>query len=576
MEISPSSATALRGHWAISVAEGTNEGKNVQGDRPTSVSSGPSVCRTLVDAVRRHAAERPHATALASDERCLTYDELELRSGRIASGLRTAGNQPGARVAYLGKNRIEFFEILVACMKIGAVAVPLNWRLSPPEIGRILSDMRAQTVFVTAEFVGLLDRCGLPSTARMIIINNDRERGENFDSWLATFTPLGAVEAASSDDIAIQVYSSGTTGTPKGAMLSHRAYHFAMGLENVDWPPWCHWSADEVALVSTPLFHVGGVNWGIRSLFFGAMTYLTEKFDAGQTIALVQEIRVTRLPIVPASLRELIDHPAMATADFSSIRHMQYGASPIDQGLLIRAVEVLNCDLVQTYGLTETTFGVVALNPEDHAITDEGRYTATGRPLPGVSVRIVSEEGSDLPALQVGEVLIRSPSLMSGYWRQPNETAKAIDANGWLHTGDAGHLDENGYLFVKGRLKEVIITGGENVFPGEVENALVTHPSISEVAVIGRPSVRWGEEVVAIVVPRTGGKFDVPEILRHARGQIAGYKLPKSFALVDELPRNAGGKIIRRKLSEMIKADELNFRDVQGFPKNIRGSSYDL
>lgn len=529
-------------------------------------------CVTLTDAVRCHAEQRGDQVALASDDRRVTYAQFERRSSQIAGGLRAAGVGPGARVAFLDMSSVEFFEVMVACLKLGAVVVPLNWRLTPAELEMLLVDMAADVILVGDAFSDRINP-GKTYSAKVITVGSPPHGQIAFEAWLEEFSPIDDIYRPLAEDIAIQIYSSGTTGVPKGVMLSHRAYHFAMGLENERWVDWQNWSSHEVALVPTPLFHVGGVNWGIRSLFYGATTYLMKKFDAGRTIELIEQLGVTRIPLVPASLHALIDHPLIQSAEIGSIRHLQYGASPIDEALLERVITVLDCNMVQSYGLTETAFGVVALSPEDHKLTPDARYLATGRPLPGVNLRIVDPDGAEVLTGQVGEILIRTPSMMSGYWRRPEETARVLDAEGWLHTGDAGYVDGDGYLYVSGRLKEIIITGGENVFPGEVENALGLYPSVSEVAVFARPSMKWGEEVSAAIVPKNGETVDIDRLVEFAQQKIAQYKLPKSIAFVEELPRNAGGKVLRGELKNMAHSGSLRMLPFKAVPHQAETKS---
>lgn len=299
-----------------------------------------------------------------------------------------------------------------------------------------------------------------------------------------------------------------------------------------------------------PYGHIGGVGVALGAINSGQELIVHSEFDPGAVMDAIAAHRVRRIFLVPAAIGIMLQHPKAASADFSSIETLSYGASPIPLPLLQQAVARIGCGFVQVYGMTETWGSVVALPPEDHLPGREGRMTAAGKALPGVELRILDDDGRALPPGVTGEVAIRSPNNTAGYWNKPEETAKALIGDGWLRTGDAGYLDEDGYLYLQDRIKDMIITGAENVYPAEVESAIYGHPAVADVAVIGVPDARWGEAVKAMVVLKPGADADPEAIIAHARARIAGFKCPKSVGFIDALPRNPSGKILRRALRE--------------------------
>lgn len=506
---------------------------------------------SIVDAIQGHATARKDATALLGTERRITYGELNVRSNRIAEGLRQLGVQQDERICYLGRNTVEFFEIFIACAKVGAVAVPLNWRLAPPELQAIAIDTNASIIFATEEFAGI---DGLTSGGRpfrtAIVIGRDRS-ALGFEEWLNQQAEIESPFRPLKGDVAVQIYSSGTTGLPKGVMLSHGAYHYLMGYQTDEWPEWLSWTPEDTILVVTPVFHISGLAWGLRSLCSGGVALVREKLDAEGIVSLVEQYKITRLPMVPTTLQLLIERVRSGKVNLSSLKHIQYGAAPIAYETLLEVIRTLKCDLVQTYGMTETGFGVVALSPKDHDPENPDRLASKGTPLPGVELRIVDGAGKDVPCGVSGQIAIRSPSNMVGYWKRPEETARVLDKDGWLLSGDAGYLDEQGYLHLNGRINEMIITGGENVYPLEVENVLVGHPSVRDAAVVGLPSSHWGEVVAGfIVLDRDNLRKE--ELFEYVRSKIAGYKVPKEIHFLDCLPLNGAGKVDKKKLKELL------------------------
>ncbi|MBY8820847.1 fatty acid--CoA ligase [Sphingomonas colocasiae] len=504
---------------------------------------------TFGDVLRRHASERPKSVALRFGERVTDYATLDAQTNRIANALIAAGVEPGARVAYLGKNSDTAVALALGAGKAGAVLVPIIWRLSPDEIAWILSDCGARLLIVDAPMGDTA--CAL-ATDDFTVISIGGARSDkswhDFDTWRDAAPATPPPVKVDADDILIQIYTSGTTGRPKGAMLAHANVTRFRPVIDAEAIGWLTPDPDETAMLVMPFAHIAGVGTALLAIYAGQENIVLSEFDPGQVLDAIERHRLRRLFLVPAALQILLAHPRAETTDFSSLRYFSYGASPIPIELLKAGIARLGCQFVQVYGMTETWGAVTALAPEDHDPDRLHLMASAGRAMPGVELRILDPDGNALPPGMAGEVAIRSPSNMKGYWNRPDETARTLDAQGWIRTGDAGFLDDQGYLFIQDRIKDMIISGGENVYPAEVESALYGHPDIADVAVIGVPDPHWGEAVKAIVVPRPGTNPDADNIIAHARQRIARFKCPKSVDFIDALPRNPSGKILRREL----------------------------
>jgi acyl-CoA synthetase (AMP-forming)/AMP-acid ligase II len=315
-------------------------------------------------------------------------------------------------------------------------------------------------------------------------------------------------------------------------------------------PDWNRWSEDDVALVAMPVFHIGGSGWGLFALFFGAESVVAREFDPAAVLDFFEKDRVSKLFLVPAAMQFIVRHPRARQIDYSRLKFILYGASPIPAPLLKECMEVFKCGFVQVYGMTETCGTITVLPPEDHTTDGSQRMRSAGKALPGVEIAILDAEGRTLPAGEVGEIATRSLANMAGYWHLPEATAKTVTRDNWLRTGDAGYMDEDGYIYVQDRIKDMIISGGENIYPAEVESAMFGHPAVAEVAVIGVPDDTWGEAVKAMVVRKKDAEVSAEDLLAWTRQQIAAYKTPKSVEFIAALPRNATGKILRRQLRE--------------------------
>ncbi|HWA63324.1 MAG TPA: fatty acid--CoA ligase [Caulobacteraceae bacterium] len=508
--------------------------------------------RSLGDIARIQARARGGRTAFVFEDRATTYAEFDRRTNQVANGLAALGVRPGDRVAYLGKNSDAYFELLFGAAKAGAVMAPINWRLAPPEIRYIVGDAGAKALFVGPEFIdqarGLLP--DFTSVLAVIAAEGGAADWPDYAAWRDTQSDADPGVAVGWEDAAIQLYTSGTTGHPKGAVLPHRALLGPRALQKAADTPWNRWSEDDVSLVAMPVFHIGGSGWGIMGLYNGAKGVIAREFDPNRVLDFIAEDRITKMFMVPAAMQIVVRHPKAREVDFSCLKYLLYGASPIPLDLLKECMEVFGCGFVQMYGMTETSGTIVALPPEDHDPAGNRRMRSAGKALPGVELAILDEAGARLAPGEVGEIATRSMANMSGYWNLPDATALTIDADGWLRTGDAGYMDEDGYVYIHDRVKDMIITGGENVYPAEVENAIFGHPAVADVAVIGVPDAKWGEAVKAVVVRKAGAEPTPAEIIAWARERIAGYKTPKSVDFIDALPRNASGKILRRELRE--------------------------
>jgi long-chain acyl-CoA synthetase len=495
------------------------------------------------DVVRRFARERPAHVALRHGHCELTYAQLDERSNRLAQALLAGGLSEGSRVAYLGRSASEVIELLFAVAKIGAVIVPLNWRLSRRELAGVLADAQAPLLIADP---------GYRQTAEALAPQALRIVGDDYEDWLREHDAVDPGGRGEPGDIVVQMYTSGTTGVPKGVLTTHRNLA-AAATTSTCWT----FDADTVSLTPLPLFHIGGIGWVYCGLWHGATTILVSEFDAAAVLDDLERLRVTNPIFVPTMLQMLAAVPGAGDRDHSALRSITYGASPITTTTLRAALRAFGCPMIGLYGLTETTGGVVHLDGDDHH-TDGPRQRllrSAGRPYPWVELRIVDPAtGRDVLTGSVGEIWMRAPNVMAGYFNRPAETAAAITGDGWLRTGDGGYLDGEGYLFLTDRVKDMIVSGGENVYPIEVEEVLAQHPDVDDVAVIGVPDERWGEAVKALVVTRDGCAPEPEVLIAFARERLAGYKLPRSVDFVADLPRTPTGKVLKRELRERYAA----------------------
>lgn len=502
--------------------------------------------RALLD---RGAADSPDAVVLVEDGVELTWTGLRRQSRGVAHALVRDGVTPGQRVVYVGKNGLAFFPFLFGCALAGAVATPVSWRLGARELADIADDTGAEVLVVDAELTGLVEEleARLPRVRRVVTLAEEHPRWTPWREWSSVAEDPCAPPAP--DDVAVQLYTSGTTGRPKGAMFTN-ATNLRVLAEDIA-PAW-GLSAADTSLLCMPLFHMGGVAWALAGMARGVRGVVVRDFVPDAVLRLMEVEQVTTAFFVPAMLAALCAAPGLGDRDLA-LRRLVYSGSPISTTALARAMATFRCDFLQIYGLTEATGAFAQLPPADHAAAgrEAGLLRSAGRPYPWVEVRVVDPAtGGECVQGAVGEVWTRSEQNTLGYWRQPEATAQAITADGWLRTGDLGYLDADGRIFLVDRAKDLIISGGENVYPAEVENELAACPGIAEVAVIGVPDERWGETVKAVVVGGSGHNVAEADVIAFAKTRLAGFKCPTSVDVVERLPRTATGKVLKTELRD--------------------------
>jgi long-chain acyl-CoA synthetase len=522
---------------------------------PSSVAVTEQDRFTVAGLIRHLGQVQPdHEMFVQGDERRTWGEELNA-AGRVAQALARDGLGAGDRVAFLDRNGIAYFDFLFGGSLIGAVGVAVNWRLAPAEMAAIIDDSRAPLLAVHTDYVPALAEMasGLPAVRRIVVFGDaaatpcaDR-RAVLFDQWIEGCPSEDPGYVAAPEEVSMQLYTSGTTGLPKGVMLTNANLSTAIGAAGDTFTI----SDDTVSLVAMPLFHIGGSGWALCAMSRGGRSIILRDVDPSLLLQLIETEGITEMFLVPAVLMFLLATPSLTTTDLSSLRLIFYGASPISEDVLVKCMAAFGCGFCQVYGMTETTGAITALPFEDHDPDGprRGLLRSAGKPHETVELRIVDPDGGkDVDVGEVGEVWTRSPYNMEGYWGKEQETAATIRADGWLRTGDAGYFDADGYLYLHDRIKDMVVSGGENIYPAEVENVLLSHPTIVDAAVIGVPDERWGETVKAIVVLAPGAELDEPGVIAYCREQLAHYKCPTSVDATDALPRNPSGKILKREL----------------------------
>ncbi len=488
--------------------------------------------------MRNHARVRPDAAALTFDGKTQSFGGLNLFSSRCANVLVSKGVGAGDRVAILSKNRAEYYAMIYAANKIGATLVCLNWRLSVREIGAILEDASPSLVLVDDIGAALLPQgYNAVETIRF---------GADFDALCDAASDTDPGHDGAPDEVALILYTSGTTGLPKGVMLTNEGMSYTRNLAE-SWGM----SGYSVNLVAMPLFHVGGCGYGSSTMLAGGHTVLMSDVDVAGIIDLIRRHSVTHTFLVPAVVQSLLNAPEVVSADMSSMELLMYGASPMGDVLLRRAMETLGCNFIHAYGMTESAGTVVCLGPELHDPDGQNVHLlkSCGTPMPWVDLRVVDPAtGADMPVGEVGEIWLRSPMVMKGYWRNDAATAEAIVEGGWFRTGDAAYLDDSGHMFLFDRFKDMIISGGENIYPAEIENVLNGHDAVAQVGVIGVPHARWGETPLAVVVKKAGATVTDTDLIEYTRSHLARYKCPSRIEFAESLPRNASGKLLKGEL----------------------------
>ena len=509
--------------------------------------------RSLADLIRQRAAQFPERVAFVTPAGAWTFGELDAQSNRIAQGFIAAGVAAGDCVASLTKHAAECMLLLLAASKIDAALAPLNWRLSATELEYVLGVARPKVLMADAMLAGVLGEVRTAAIPCRLVTDGPDDPAL-LSRWASAHPARDPGGEPRLDSVTARLFSSGTTGFPKAVDLSHRG----ILTHCIEWTgPFRYVYGETTHLNVLPTFHVSGIVNAVWMLVLGGTAVFQPEFDPRRYLAAIERHRVTDAFAVPAMLRTLVECPEIRTTDLSSLRCIAYGGAPIDETLLTRCITEFGCGFLQAYGMTEASGSLTTLCPEDH---DPGGPRAhllrsVGKPAAHVELRIVGPiDRRDCGEGEVGEVWIRSPQLMLGYHGDAAATSAAFPEGrdppgGWLRSGDAGYL-EGGYLFLHDRIKDMIISGGENVYPAEVEMTLAAHPAIAESAVIGVPDEKWGETVKACVVLRTGAAATATELIGFARGRLAHYKCPTSIDFVDSLPRNPSGKILKRVLRE--------------------------
>jgi acyl-CoA synthetase (AMP-forming)/AMP-acid ligase II len=483
--------------------------------------------RTMAELIRWRAQRHPHLDAIWYDGRTQTYAELNQSSSELAAALVDQLHiERGDRVAMLDKNGPSYLELILALDKAGAVAAPLNWRLTPVELKAIIDDIKPKLIVTGPEF-----RAHAAASGVLTLDFDELPRGGE--------DPHRDADGA----VSTQFSTSGTTGLPKGAMLTG-ANMLNTGLCLALEMPELREGGR--SLVCLPMFHIGGAGWAFWSLQEGMTLVIVRDIVAASLLELIVAQKIETAMLVPSVMLFLTELPQARSADFSALRHITYGTAPISPDLLRRCLEIFKCRFSQVYGLTETTGPYTALTHEHHV---GERLRSCGRPMFGARARIIDENDRELPPGEVGEICYQGESLMVGYWARPEATAQVM-RGGWFHSGDAGYMDADGFIFIKDRIKDMIVSGSENVYPAEIEAVLAGHPDVVEIAVIGVPDAKWGETVKVVAVTRAGCALTEASLIDWTRDKLAGFKRPRSVDFVDALPRSASGKVLKRTLRE--------------------------
>jgi acyl-CoA synthetase (AMP-forming)/AMP-acid ligase II len=480
----------------------------------------------------------------------LTFKQVEDRASRLARALGDMGVGHGDRVAIFQVNCFQFVEMVYAIAKIGAITVTLNFRLRGEETGYILKNSGATTLIVGDRYVDMIHsiRKDLPLIKNYICIGEPREGTQQYETViLSQSTGMYPCVPVQEHDTACIIYTSGTTGLPKGAMLTHANILTPM-TDTFTFHP-------GTLLINVPMYHIAGIVSITLPLYRGNTQIILQQFDPGVFLEIVEREGVNTTYLVPTMLQAVLDHPDFSKRDLSSLKHIGYGASPMPVNLLLRAKDVLKVDFTNFFGLTESTGIVSVLSPEDHQLDGSKeevekkihRLSGIGRAIPESEVRVVDDQDNDVSIGEVGEVVCRGKKVMKGYWDNPAATAETL-RGGWLHTGDLVSMDEDGYLYLSGRKKDMIIRGGENIYPVEIEAVLHKHPKVLESAVIGVPDDYWGEVVKAFIVLKPGEDATAEEIIEYCRERLASYKKPSLVEFVDTLPKNAMQKVLKTVL----------------------------
>jgi long-chain acyl-CoA synthetase len=489
------------------------------------------------------------------DTRLLYADALD-RVRRLASSLRDLGIKSGDRVAVLQTNCNQFVEAYYATATLGATFVPLNYRAKLPELEYMVTAATVKALFVGDRYIDMVKQLQpqFASVQHYVAIESPQSDMLAYEDLIGKGSSDMEDAEVDETDVSILMYTSGTTSLPKGVMLTYGDFtNYVVGtVEMADGTP------RGASLLCAPLYHIAGTANMMTALWAGRKIVILRQFDPKEWLAAVQNEKVTHAFVVPTMLKQLIDHPDFSQFDLSSLENLSYGGAPMPFPVIRRAIEMFSkkTGFVNAFGQTETTSTLTVLGPADHRLDGTPaevernlkRLTSVGLPLPDVEVRVLDEDNKELPANDIGEVVIRTPRVMKGYAGQESATAALLDADGWLHTRDMGYIDEDGYIYLVGRKDDIIIRGGENIAPAEIEAVLHAHPAVDEAAVIGLPDVDWGQKIAAFVALRPGKTASADELSEFCRQRLASFKKPELIRFVDALPKNPLGKILKKEL----------------------------
>jgi len=487
-----------------------------------------------------------------------TFNQCNERANRLANALKKMGVVQGDRVGMLQVNCNHYIETYFAVARLGAIFVPLNFRAKTDELSYMIGNAETSVLFVGSRYLDMVDTMlsHLPIVRDCVSIDRD-DTGKLYYEKLISSSPADEfISEIGDDDITILMYTAGTTGRPKGVPLTHDGFvSYVLGNVEPASP-----EIGERNLLSVPLYHVAGIQAMLAAVYGGRTMVMMRQFDVKEWLENVEREQATRAMLVPTMLKMIIDDPDFNKYDLTSLKVVTYGAAPMPLEVIKKAIEKIpGASFINAFGQTETASTITILGPEDHVIegTEEERdkklkrlTSSIGKPLPDVEVKIVDEKGDPLPPLEIGDIMAKGPRVMKGYWGDEEKTSQVITKDGWLRTSDKGWMDEDGYIYLAGRSDDMIIRGGENISPEEVEDVLHSHPQVEEAAVIGIPDPEWGQEPRAVVALKKGEHATQDEIMEYCRSRLAGFKRPRSVIFVNSLPRNPMGKVLKKDLRE--------------------------
>jgi long-chain acyl-CoA synthetase len=499
----------------------------------------------------RNAGLYPDKTAIIQGDIRVTFSQFDERVNRLANAILGLGSMKGDRIAVLHHNCYQYIELYFASAKIGTPIVPLNYRYNANEILYVIIDSGAKMIFFRKEYLSTINiiKKEITSVEHFICIDDSLPGIKNYEEIISMASDIEPVLTLDEEDIAILGYTGGTTGKPKGVMTTHRniitsCYNTA--LERLLTP-------NDTHLIIHPIFHAGGANSMFAFSFVGAANVILNASNIDIILKTIQEYKISHLMLVPTMILSIIERPNIESYDLSSLKTIYYGTAPSSIEPLKKAISLFKCNFSQTYGMTETFVPISILKPEDHKLAggpeDDKRMSSAGREVMGVKVKIVDNNGRELERGEIGEIVVKGKNVMKGYWNQP-ELTKEVLKDGWLHTGDMGKMDELRYIYIVDRKKDMIISGGENIYAKEVEDVLSSHPAVAGAVVIGVPDDKWGEAVKGLVIKKRGAEVSEEELISFCKSRLASYKKPKSIEFMIEFPKSTAGKVLKRELRQ--------------------------